>query len=208
MLDQHGIPYETDKEINQLDNIYLGDALDPMIVVKLARDRFTDVTGLLAAQAETDFQQAGFTHYFQSFEAADLKEVLQQPNDWNGYDVRLLPYCCRRKYNMVMPTAVPAVFSDTYKPESIDNKWIVVGYMLCALTILGIIFGLSITQAKKTLQNGETVPIYDTSAIWARKKYDYCRHHLRTGISYSPLFITIMVAGIVTENQREIKSCL
>lgn len=169
MLDQASIEYQLDHEVNQLDNIYLGDSLEPMFVLKLPQNQFAKVTALLAEQAQQDFAKPGFTHYLQNYDAAELQEIVQSPNDWNGYDLQVAELLLQEKYHIAPAAVSVSLFSTTYKPEKIATQWIVLGYMLCCLTIVGIFFGLSITQAKKTLQNGETVNIYDKDTIWHGK---------------------------------------
>jgi hypothetical protein len=165
LLDQMGIQYQLDHEVNQLDKIYIGETLDPMFVLKLPKNQFQKVTELLAKQARQDFEIPGFTHYFQSYEVSELEEIINNPNEWNGYDLEIAELLVKQKDKTSFNTKTPMKFSESYKPENVELKWITLGYILCFLTFFGIFFGLAITQAKKTLQNGETVNIYDKTTI-------------------------------------------
>jgi len=165
LLDQKKIPYEIEREINQLDTIYLGESLDPMVVVKLPKNQFGQVTELLATQAKIDFDKPDFTHYLVSYEISELEEIARNPNEWNGYDLQITELLLQKNHTAAPGSKSSLKFITSYRPERIETKWIVLGYLLCFLTIVGIFFGLAIIQAKKTLQNGETVNIYDKTTL-------------------------------------------
>ncbi len=166
LLDQHAIPYTLDHEVNPLDTVYVGESPDPMFVLRLPPDRFKQVTGLLAAQARQDFNQPGFTHYFMEYDIPELEAVVNDPNDWNGYDLQMAELVLAQKNPSANDTGKLSTYSSSYQPEKIKPKWLVLGYMLCFFPLIGVFIGLSVIQAKKTLSNGETVNLYDKDSLW------------------------------------------
>jgi len=164
LLRENGIRYNFRHEVNQLDNIYIGESLAPMFALQLPVEQFKKVTQLLTEQADKDSQDPNFEHPFQLWEPNELKEVLQHPNDWNAYNLQIAKIILQRNADSLNKVEA-LLFSEKYKPESISFQWICLGYLLCLLTICGIFFGLSIIQAKKTLQDGKVVRLYDENTI-------------------------------------------
>ena len=164
LIKENGIRYSLRHEVNQLDNIYIGESLAPMFALQIPVQQFPNVTKLLTEQAEKDSSEPDFEHPFQLWEQHELEEVLKYPNDWNAYNLQVAKIILQ-KNNDSLSRVETLLFSEKYKPESISLQWICLGYLLCSLTICGIFFGLSITQAKKTLQDGKVVKMYDKHTI-------------------------------------------
>jgi hypothetical protein len=163
MLTRHSVKYRIEHEANQLDKIYLGESLDPLFVIKIQQKDFRGVNKLLSSQAEADIQHPQFHHYFRGYDQHELEEVIRNPNDWNAYDHRMAVLLLNRVTGGLSPVDMQIAFS--YRPETLEFKWIMVGYALSCLTIFGVFFGLAITQAKKALPDGELVQIYDRQTI-------------------------------------------
>lgn len=170
LLQQHAIPYTLEHEVNQLDKVYLGETIEAMFALKVPGNRFNDIHGLLAAQAKADFAQPGFDHYLQTYTATELREYLNDPIGWNGYDSQVAQMLLVEKTGeeiVVQPVNGPVAF----EPVKIDNKYLALAYLACILglyfvylSVAGFFAGLAITQAKKTLQNGNTVKLYTPEA--------------------------------------------
>jgi hypothetical protein len=166
LLQQHNIPYTLDHEVNQLDKVYIGEALDAMFVLSIPADRFNDVNGLFAEMAKNDMAQPGFEHYLQDYSAAELKDILEHPADWNAYDIQVAATLLSTKEDT--PIAAPINNVDAYTPTKLDSAWIVLGYLACLtglttffiLGAVGFFAGLSLVQAKRRLKNGETVKMF------------------------------------------------
>ena len=166
LLQQHAIPYSLEHEVNQLDKVYIGETIEAMFVLKIPGNRFNDTHTLLAEQAKADMAQPGFEHHLQSYTAAELQEILDEPASWSAYDIQIATSLLAGKSEGRV--VVPANNSVSYIPVKLEKKWIVLGYLVSVLGITdffylgvaGIFSGLAITQAKRTLKNGDTVKVY------------------------------------------------
>jgi hypothetical protein len=165
LLKQNNIAYEFTHEVNQLDNIYIGETLDPMFELKIHQSDFYKVSELLGKQAIDDYQTGSLDHYFNSLDSEDLHEIINNPNEWNAYDLQIARLLLTDKFHVNSDEKIDVELISAHKPEVMPQKWILIGYLLSLLTIVGIFIGLSITQAKKTLSNGQTVHIYDKTTI-------------------------------------------
>jgi len=163
LLQRNGSPYEMSHEVNQLDNIYIGDSIDQLYLLKIPPGQFMTVNRLLTEQAKLDFNTESFTHYFDSFDNDELVEVLNEPNDWNAYDVEVARLFWGKK-NLGSSQDITALeYSTSYSPERLKTEWIVLGYLI-SFSAMGIFAGLAITTGKKTLQNGTKVFLYDEAS--------------------------------------------
>jgi hypothetical protein len=167
LLQQHHIPYSLEHEVNQLDKVYLGDAVAPMFELRIPTDRFSDVNGLLAEQAKFDMAQPGFEHILQSLTKEELRDILNEPSSWNAYDIQVAASLLAEKTQGRV--TFPLNGSPTYVPMKLELIWIILGYLCCLLgasyffylAIAGFLAGLVVNQAKKTLKDGTTVKMYD-----------------------------------------------
>ena len=169
LLQQHHIPYSLEHEVNQLDKVYIGDAVDPMFELRIATDHFSEVSGLLAQQAKFDMAQPGFEHVLQSSTIEELRQILNDTSSWNAYDVQVAASLLAEKTQ----THVTVSLNDaaTYVPLKLELGWVILGYLVCLLgatffylAIGGFLSGLVVNQAKKTLKDGTTVKIYNRSS--------------------------------------------
>jgi hypothetical protein len=157
------IPYKIEKEINQVASVFMGETPESVIEVKIQQQDFPKVNDVFVNQAKQDFIHPDFEHYFSSYSENELTGVLAEPNEWNTYDLEIARlFLLQKNPEATIPTPN---FKKAFQPEKIAFKWILAGYMLCFLSILGVFVGLAISQAKKTLQSGEIVHIYDFQSV-------------------------------------------
>ncbi len=163
MLTDLQIPYKIEHDTNQVAGIFIGETPEPIIEVKIHPLDFPKINEVFVKQAQQDIEHPDFDHYFTSFTANELTAVLAEPNDWNAYDLEIARlYLLKKKPDTILPSAS---FRKAFKPQKIAFKWILTGYILCFLSIVGLFYGLAISQAKKTLQSGEIVHVYDYQSI-------------------------------------------
>ena len=195
LLQQHDIPYTLEHEVNQLDKVYIGEAIEAMFVLKIPGNRFNDTHALLADQAKADMALPGFEHQLQTYTTTELKEILQEPAGWSAYDIQVAKTLLLEKTGGQV--VVPVNDAVSYVPVKLEKKWIVLGYLSCIVGITGIFYlsvagffsGVAITQAKRTLKNGDTVKTYT-------------KEDLRHGRTMMVLSLVFMVAGWVLVYNR------
>jgi hypothetical protein len=165
LLQQHRVPYKMEHETNQLDAVFIGDGLDPMYALKIPQKKFALVNELIAAQTTAGNIANEEGHYLDDFSDKELLRILEQPNEWNAFDINYA------KEMLVERGVVAAEFkprygsADSYKPESISTPWIIFGYLFSTLAITGIFVGLTVINARKILPNGVVVKVYDQRSI-------------------------------------------
>ena len=161
LLEKAGIAYRLEKEIAYPDKVYFGQTLDAVYALKLAPEDFPKMNALLAAQAREDSKHPDPDYYLYSFTVSELKAVVDHPQEWNPYDVELAKLLYQQQGGGTMP-ATPHVLEATYEGERVKPYWLVLGYIAALFSVPGVFIGAGIRSARKTLPNGESVPLYDT----------------------------------------------
>jgi len=161
LLEQAGIRYRLEKEIAYPDKVYFGQTLDAVYALKLAPEDFPKMNALLAAQAREDSKHPDPEYYLYSFTVSELKAVVDHPQEWNPYDVELAKLLLEQQGASVV-SATPHILEATYEGERVKPYWLVLGYIAALFSVPGVFIGAGIRSARKTLANGESVPLYDT----------------------------------------------
>ncbi len=91
LLDLHNVPFKIEPVKTILDSTITGAGLLPHSILKIKAKDFTTVNQLLSEKALADkaFIEG---HYFQGYEASELMEVVQKPDEWNAEDVAVAKY--------------------------------------------------------------------------------------------------------------------
>ncbi len=85
-LKKNQVPHRVEKSRLLIDKSIAGEGLVPFAIVKLRPADFGRVGQLLAKSVEENPELLD-SHYFQSFTAAELLDVLRKPDEWTAEDV-------------------------------------------------------------------------------------------------------------------------
>jgi hypothetical protein len=89
LLQHSNVEFKIEAEKNPLDEIYTGQSLDPLVVVKISQDRFAEVNTLLLKQAEMQLNDIDPDYYLFQFTDQELIDVISNSNEWNHFDQAL-----------------------------------------------------------------------------------------------------------------------
>lgn len=162
ILKREAIPYSIEQEVNQLDPIYIGQTLDPMITVKIAREQFKKVNQLIEKEAEA--QPIASDHYLNDFTSTELLNILKSGDEWNAYD-RAYAKKLLTVRNVPIAHDMRTTPEEVFEPVRLETKWIIAGYAFALTSVLGIFMSLPILNSHKTLQNGTRVKMYDSYTL-------------------------------------------
>jgi hypothetical protein len=182
IIEKEGIPYELDHQVNQLDSVYLGHNLDPMFAIKIPPELFSKLNFLLGEEADKTVSTADDEYYLFSFSDDELIAVVSNPEEWNAYD-RTLAQKILSDRKVRVPERKEISPQVPYQPERLKTEWLTIGYLLCTISLGGIFFGLAIVNGRKTLSNGQKVPLYDETTIG----------HGKTMIALGSLFLIVFL---------------
>lgn len=148
-------------------------AVDPLLVgdpaiwylVKLPGPVFEQAEATLLADAESDGGEVAPDHYLHGFSDEELMDVLVRPDEWSPEDAHGARILLRERGKPVAAATIHALrkarLDDLRGEAPPQSVFLVVGYASALLGgILGIAIGRYINTAKRTLPNGERVPVY------------------------------------------------
>ncbi len=166
---------------------------DPLIVgngtvwhlVKLHPDLFDQAEAALlekASQAKHDFPD---DHYLHQFSDEELAGILVKPDEWSPQDAVWAQELLRQRGKPMSIEAIHLVrearLEDLRQEAPGQTPWIVFGYISAFLGgFFGIAIGWYLNTAKRTLPNGERVPVY---------RREDRRHGARMVLIGLPLFL-------------------
>lgn len=105
LLYKNGIQFLLQKDKELLDKIYIGDSIDPMIVLKIQSNDFEKVNRLLKEDAKRQVATLPTDYYLLHFTNEELQNVLTNPNDWNAFDQGIAEELLTKRNVEIMPTA-------------------------------------------------------------------------------------------------------
>ncbi len=88
LLQKNNVEYKLEKSRTLLEGTITGYGLVPHSVLKIRASDFSFVNRLLEEQARNDKDFIA-NHYFQTYKAAELLEVVQKPDEWTPADVAI-----------------------------------------------------------------------------------------------------------------------
>ncbi|HEX2630898.1 MAG TPA: hypothetical protein VHM26_17905 [Chitinophagaceae bacterium] len=148
------------------DKVLVGDGLEKDFFVKIDPDDFDQANKLIDAHIEGNLSQLDPDYYLFSFADEELFEIVQKSDEWNNQDVILAKKILRDRGYDLSEKQVSDMRSTRIKElsqsESENPKWMYLGYFATIVVPpIGLIFGLSLLQAKKLLPDGTKVLAYN-----------------------------------------------
>jgi len=184
LLSKEQIPFLIEEEVYQLDPIYIGANLDPMIIVKIPQERFKKVNELLEIETSIHLKELDPAHYLNDFTNSELLEVVKNTEEWSLYD-RVFSKKLLNERQVSLPTkSTLETVTESYIPEKLERKWVVLGYIFSFLGLMGLLMSLVILHSNKTLYDGVKVKMYDRDSL----------RHANTMLIISLITFTIVIA--------------
>lgn len=165
LLFKHGVVFETGYDKPVYDAKMAFNETETRFVVRLRPDDFDRARALEDEASEALVAEADPGHYLFGFSDDELLEVVMKRDEWSSYDVALAGRILRQRGRDVTPDTVRLLRQyravELTKPEASQKVSVMAGYLLALLGgIVGIIIGLNLMYAKKTLIDGTQGPAY------------------------------------------------
>ncbi|TYR32190.1 DUF2007 domain-containing protein [Sphingobacterium phlebotomi] len=148
-----------------VDMSFLGSTAGHEYELQIHRADEDRANTLIAKYEEAELIASEGDHYLYQFTNKELIEILQKPDEWSKFDYRLANEILLERGEEVDSDMLTAMKNerllDLAKPEKSKRYMIVMGYIFSILGgALGIAIGYALSNAKKTLPNGEKVWSY------------------------------------------------
>ncbi|MCW4467488.1 hypothetical protein OGH69_00780 [Flavobacterium sp. MFBS3-15] len=133
--------------------------------VQLKPEQFEAADQLLESYAESMIGSLPEDYYLLSFTDEELYEVVLKHDEWNEFDYVLARRLLAGRGKPVDEAEIQHLrqkrMEDLAKPETDQSSWVWRGYGLAlAGGFFGVITGYVLWTSKKTLPNGQVVPMY------------------------------------------------
>jgi hypothetical protein len=147
------------------DPLFSGSVL-PSFHVLLPSAEFEKAEVLLTQKMGTGTDDVPVDHYLNEFSDKELMDILMSSDEWSAMDLGYAKRLLQQRGKVVPEELILAARDSRLRmlraPAPSQTAFIVLGYASALLGgLLGIAIGWYINTAKKTLPNGEQIPLYN-----------------------------------------------
>lgn len=173
LLLAHGIAFQLDQDIENLDVLYGSNPSERFYYVKIRPDDFPKANALVLDIGDTDLNAVDKTHYLFEFTDDELFDILSKPDEWNALDYQLAKKILTERGREVSDEIIASLknqhIAELAKPDESNRIWIFIGYLSILFGgLFAILVGWHLFTYKKTLPDG-------------RRVYDYTEKDRRHG---------------------------
>lgn len=154
--------YESDTPVQ--DPLFVGNGMT-WHLVKLPNKEFEPAERALLDRAVQERVDIPADHYLHQFNDQELMEILLKPDEWSAEDAVMAQTLLRQRGKPVSPDAIEVIRAS--RAEQLREKdpsprgYIIAGYVFAFIGgLIGLVIGWHINTSKRTLPNGERVPVY------------------------------------------------
>jgi hypothetical protein len=164
-----GIDYEVASTKNNLNSSFGGmrNAFEVQVLIKPSG--FTNAEKVLEEAATQVPLIIDKDNYLLGFSTEELMEIVEKQDEWSPDDYMRAQQILRDRGHSVDTTRLNKMkeqrLEELRQPEAVSPLWVTIGYITAILGgFLGIFMGWALSNAKKTLPNGERVYSYDEAS--------------------------------------------
>jgi len=164
LLKKEGIPFKINENTDVFDLTMTGN-LPSDIQLLLNGEDFVKVSTLYERLLKEYTNEVDDDHYLYDFTNDELIEVLEKKYEWSEFDVVLARQILTQRGIEISQEKLDQLERDRIEKEKLGQAspkaQLIVGYISAFLGgLLGIIIGWYLWKHKKSLPNGEEIPVY------------------------------------------------
>jgi hypothetical protein len=168
VLKQANIPYYIEEDVVNFDPSYANNQFNKDYRLKLRQQDFSRANEVLEEYFKKQLEQIDKDYYLFSFSDEELQDILAKPDEWGHLDYLLATELLKRRGKEVNPQQTQELresrLIELAEPVTVKSSSIVLTYIFGFLFFpAGLFIGWNWANAKKTLSNGERVPMFTTS---------------------------------------------
>jgi len=165
ILTSNGVPVKFDDTSSPIDPLIIGSPLEADIRLKIRPQDFEKANLLLQSKYKVQPEGVEKDYYLLDFTDQELLEILQKPDEWGSFDYNLAQKLLRDRNIDIKEEELQRYreqrIKELSKPETEGKSWIYLGYFIAIFfSPIGIFYGVTVVNFKKTLPNGQRVYNY------------------------------------------------
>ena len=123
---------------------------------------------LIRQEAENQMKNLPDDYYLLTFSDEELFDIILKQDEWNEFDYVLARRLLSERGKEVDESLIRSLrnqrIQDLAKPEEAQTGWVILGYILAVFGgVFGFITGYVLWSSRKTLPNGQVVPMYSAN---------------------------------------------
>lgn len=165
VLKQADLPYIIEEDAVVFDPSYANNQFQKDYHLKLRQQDFARANQVLEDYYKAQLGDVDKDYYLFSFSDEELQDILAKPDEWGHFDYQLAKKLLEERGKEVRPQQVEKLWNsrvtELSAPEVVKSSSIVINYIVAVFFFpVGLLIGWHWINAKKTLPNGNWVPIY------------------------------------------------
>ena len=169
VLKEANIPYLIEEDALVFDASYANHPLNRDYRLKLRQEDFGRANEVLEIYYKEQLDKVDPDYYLFSFTDEELQEILAKPDEWGHLDYQLAMVILQKRGKALQPQQTQELrekrLGELTKPEGVSGSSLLFAYVFGILFFpVGIFIGWNWANARKTLPDGNKVPVY-TAAV-------------------------------------------
>jgi hypothetical protein len=165
VLKQRDIPYLIEEDALVFDPSYANNQFNKDYRLKLRQEDFVRANQVLEAYYQTKLEQVNPDYYLFEFTDEELQEILAKPDEWGHFDYLLAQKLLKERGRDINSEKTEQLKSERIKElaktKSVKRSSVILNYIVCFFFCpIGIFIGWNWAFSKKTLPDGQRVPVY------------------------------------------------
>jgi len=182
------IPLRIEDTSSPIAPVIGGSSLAADISIRLRPQDFQKAHAVLEDYYSTQLDSVEEDYYLFQFTDEELEEIIKKPDEWGPLDYKLAQKILKDRGKEIKVEEIEAIkterIQEISKSEQIGKSWVFWGYFIAVFFgPIGIFYGLTVTNSKKTLPNGQRVYAYNGNS----------RRHSKNILIISSVLTTILV---------------
>jgi hypothetical protein len=196
LLEKNDIEFQIEKDDAIQETVFIGNTFESEMHIKVKPEDMESAQQLLQELVEINAESLDKDYYLLNFTDTELTEILQKPDEWSYNDYLWAQEILKQRGKGVDL----AILEDWKKqrlvllsqPEKISGNYIFSAYLFCLLGgIVGLLMGLHLQNANKTLPNHQKVLTYDENS---RKQGNAIKW---TGVFFLLIWVALIIGLII-----------
>jgi len=196
LLEKNNIEFQIEKDDAIQETVFIGNTFESEMHIKVKPEDLENAQQLLQELVEINAESLDKDYYLLNFTDTELTEILQKPDEWSYNDYLWAQEILKQRGKGVELSTLEDWKKQRLEllsqPKKISGNYIFSAYLFCILGgIIGLLMGMHLQNANKTLPNHQKVLTYDANS---RNQGNTIKW---TGVIFSLVWVSLIIWLII-----------